>query len=86
MSDKEYTIADMLAASKTTSPSEFKAAFDDVFVQKVAAAIAGKREQIAQNYFNNGESKPESEAPEQDSNEVTQEEEPNENVEASAGS
>lgn len=79
MSDKQYTIADMLAAARQSSPTEFQAAFSDVFVNKVADAIAGKRTEVAQNYFN-------FDTVEVAQPDETQEEEPNEDVETSAGS
>lgn len=79
MSDKQYSIADMLAASRQGSPTEFQAAFSDVFVNKVADAIAGKRAEVARNYFNFDEV-------EQVQPNEQEEEQSNEDVEASAGS
>ena len=86
MSDKEFTIADMLAASKMASPTEFKAAFDDVFVQKVADAIAGKRTEIAQNYFTQEQEDTEDDQSVDENQPEQQEEDSNEDVEASVGS
>jgi hypothetical protein len=76
MSDKEFTIADMISAAKGESPSEFQSAFDALVVDKVAAVVDAAKLEVAKNYFNTDD---EQSAEQQ---EVTTDE----NTEASAGS
>lgn len=52
MSDKEFTIQDMVGAISNESPSEFQNAFADLVLDKIAAAVDAKRQEVAQNYFN----------------------------------
>lgn len=77
MSDKEYTISDMIGAAAAGSPSDFQTAFNATVLDKVAAAIEAKKVEIAKNYFNYED------AVETDTAE--QEEESNEDTEAAAG-
>lgn len=89
MSDKEYTIADMIKTAKDEAPSEFQNAFNGVLHSKVSELIQQSKQAIAQNYFNNADE----EQPEEESEEEQQEveasaeegETPNEDVEATAG-
>lgn len=52
MSDKEYTVQDMVGAIRSDSPSGFQNAFADLVLDKIAAAVDAKRQEVAQNYFN----------------------------------
>lgn len=75
MSDKQFTIADMIGAIRDNSPSDFQTAFDALIVDKVSDRVEAERKVVAQQYFN----------AEDDSSEEN-EETPDENSEASAGS
>jgi hypothetical protein len=77
MSEKQYTIDDMINAAHTESPSDFQSAFASIVLDKIADSIEAKKIEIAKNYFNYEDS--DAEASEE------QEEEPNENIEAAAG-
>ena len=76
MSDKEFTIDDMVNAAHNDSPSDFQSAFASVVLDKIADAIEAKKIEVAKNYFNYEE-------PEVAS--VEQEEETNEDPEATVG-
>jgi len=39
MSDKQFTIADIIGAVRDNSPSDFQTAFDALIVQKVADRV-----------------------------------------------
>lgn len=75
MSDKQFTIADIIGAVRDNSPSDFQTAFDALIVQKVADRVEAEKQIVAQEYLNT----------EDDSSEEN-EETPDENSEASAGS
>ncbi len=75
MSDKQFTIADIIGAVRDNSPSDFQTAFDALIVQKVADRVEAEKQVVAQQYLNT----------EDDSSEEN-EETPDENSEASAGS
>ena len=75
MSDKQFTINDMIGAVRDNSPSDFQAAFDALIVQRLSDRVDAERKVVAQQYFNT----------EDDSSEEN-EETPDENSEASAGS
>lgn len=77
MSDKEYTISDMIGAATAGSPSDFQTAFNSNVMDRVAAAIEAKKIEVAKNYFNY-EDPVETET-------VEQEEESNEDTETAAG-
>lgn len=86
MSDKEYTIADMIKTAKDEAPSEFQNAFNDVLHSKVSELIQQSKQAIAQNYFNNADEEQPEEEEQQDVEASAEEgETPNENVEATAG-
>lgn len=53
MSDKQFTIQDMIGSVNQESPSEFQNAFNDLILDKIAAAVDAKKQEVAQNYFNN---------------------------------
>ncbi len=52
MSDVQINVSDMIAAAKAESPSDFQTAFNSIIIDKVAAALEAKRQEVAQNYFN----------------------------------
>lgn len=87
MSDKQFTIDDMIGAAGKESPSEFQTAFSALVLDKISDAIQAKKIEVAKNYFNYEEN------PAEDSEEETtaeletdeDEETPNENIEATAG-
>lgn len=86
MTDKQFTIADMIGAVNDESPSGFQAAFNALVLDKIQDAISSKKIEIAQNYFNyedeSEEEQPEGEAQHSDdSNEGTNDED----TEATAG-
>lgn len=47
----EFTIDDMINSAASGKPDAFRTAFDDIMLNKIADAIAGKREEIAQTMF-----------------------------------
>lgn len=75
MSDKEFTIDDMVSAARSDSPSDFQSAFNNVILDKIADAIEAKKVELAKNYFNYEDAEETS---------VEQEEEPNEDAETTA--
>jgi hypothetical protein len=75
MSDKQYTIADMIGAVRDNSPSDFQTAFDAIIVQSVADRVEAERKVVAQQYLNA-----------EDESSEENEETSDENSEASAGS
>ena len=75
MSDKEYTIGDMVKAAREESPSDFQDAFASIMLDKIADAIEAKKVEIAKNYFNYEDAEEPS---------VEQEEQPNEDAETTA--
>jgi len=52
MSDKQFTIADMIGAVNDESPSNFQAAFNSILLDRIHDAINSKKIEIAKNYFN----------------------------------
>lgn len=77
MSEKEYTINDMVKAAGQESPSEFGDAFASAMLDRIAASIEAKKIEVAKNYFNY-------EDPEATVSDDT-EEEPNEDTETVTG-
>jgi hypothetical protein len=77
MSEKQFTIADMINAARAESPSEFETAFNSMIVDRVADVVDVAKEVIARDYFN---------ADEEQSSEEEKEETPDENIEADIGS
>jgi len=75
MSDKQFTIADMIGAVRDNSPSDFQTAFDAMIVDKLSDRVEAERKVVAQQYLN----------AEDDSSEEN-EETSDQNSEASAGS
>ncbi len=79
MTDKQFTIADMIGAVSNESPSNFQTAFNALVLDKIHDAISTKKVEIANNYFNyEDESEEEVESEEEssdtDSNEGTNDE------------
>lgn len=78
MSDKQFTIADMIGAVNDESPSGFQAAFNALVLDKIHDAINSKKIEIANNYFNYEDESEEEEqsddTSEADSNEGTNDE------------
>ena len=86
MSEKQFTIADMIGSVNQESPSDFQTAFHSIILDKIRDAIEAKKIEVAQNYFNyedeSEEEQPEGEAQHSDdSNEGTNDED----TEATAG-
>ncbi len=85
MSDKQFTIDDMIGAASKESPSEFQSAFNALVLDKISDAIQAKKIEVAKNYFNYEEE------PDEDSDTTAEletdedEETPDENTEATAG-
>jgi hypothetical protein len=75
MSEKQYTIDDMINAARAESPSDFQSAFASIVLDKIADSIEAKKIEVAKNYFNYEDAEDTS---------VEQEEEPNEDTEATA--
>jgi hypothetical protein len=75
MTDKQFTIADMIGAVKDESPSGFQAAFNSLVLDKIQDAISAKKVEIASNYFNyEDETEEEEETSDAESNEGTDDE------------
>lgn len=87
MSDKQYTIDDMIGAATKESPSEFQSAFNSLVLDKISDAIQAKKIEVAKNYFNyedeseEGSEEETSAESDTDDNEETSDE----NIEATAG-
>ena len=85
MSEKQYTIDDMINAARAESPSDFQSAFASIVLDKIADSIEAKKIEVAKNYFNYEEE------PGEDSDTTAEletdedEETPDENTEATAG-
>jgi hypothetical protein len=77
MSDKQYTIDDMVAAAVEQSPSNFQDAYASIVLDKIADAIEARKIEVAKNYFNYNDA--------EETTSVDTEEEPNEDIEATAG-
>lgn len=75
MSEKEFTIDDMVNAARNDSPSDFQSAFASVVLDKIADAIEAKKVELAKNYFNYEDAEEAS---------AEQEEEPHEDTETTA--
>ena len=73
MSEKQFTIDDMVVAAHNDSPSDFQSAFASVVLDKIADAIEAKKVELAKNYFNYEDA------------DAEQEEEPHEDTEEAAG-
>ena len=76
MSEKQFTIDDMVVAAHNDSPSDFQSAFASVVLDKIADAIEAKKVELAKNYFNYEDAEEAS---------AEQEEEPHEDTEEAAG-
>jgi len=76
MSDKEFTIDDMVVAAHNGSPSDFQSAYATVMLDKIADAIEAKKIELARTYFNYEDAEETS---------AEQEEEPHEDTEEAAG-
>lgn len=86
MSDKEYTIADMINTARGESPSEFQNAFNAVMMDKVQAAVELQKSLVAQKFFNHEQQDQESEQSDEtsedgESEQLTQEDETDEDTE-----
>lgn len=88
MSDKQYTIDDMIKTAADKDAVEFQNAFNDVLLQKIADKVEAQKQELAKNYFNQGEEQPVEDQPAevQDTTDGSeqQEEQPNEDTEATA--
>lgn len=51
----DFTTDDMIGYAIEKKPEDFKAAFNDIMVDKIAAAIDAKKQEVASNYFNDEE-------------------------------
>ncbi|NBX51491.1 hypothetical protein EBT25_16570, partial [bacterium] len=58
MSDKQYTIDDMIKTAADKDAVEFQNAFNDVLLQKIADKVEAQKQELAKNYFNQGEEQP----------------------------
>ena len=76
MSEKQFTIDDMVVAAHNDSPSDFQSAFASVVLDKIADAIEAKKVELAKNYFNYEDAEETS---------AEQGEEPHEDTEEAAG-
>ena len=76
MSDKQFTIDDMVVAAHNDSPSDFQSAYATVMLDKIADAIEAKKIELARTYFNYEDAEETS---------AEQEEEPHEDTEEAAG-
>ena len=87
MSDKQFTIDDMIGAANKESPSEFQTAFNALVLDKISDAIQAKKIEVAKNYFNYEEDPVEDseQAPAAELDTDEDEETPNENIETAAG-
>lgn len=85
MSDGQFTIADMLKAAQTGSPSDFQAAFNSVLLDKAAAAIEAKRSEVAQNYFGTQDQEESQEEDSEIDSDNNNEEDTDENTETTVG-
>lgn len=78
MSDvQQPDISGIIAAAKAQSPSDFQSAFNSLMLDKIATAVELKKAEVAQSFFKTDD---ETSATDE------QEENPDENIEASAGS
>ncbi len=87
MSDKQFTIDDMIGAASKESPSEFQAAFNSIVLDKISDAIQAKKIEVAKNYFNYEDESEEGSEEETSAELDTEdnEETSDENIEATAG-
>lgn len=85
MSDKQFTIDDMIGAASKESPSEFQSAFNALVLDKISDAIQAKKIEVAKNYFNYEEEPGEDSDTTAESETDEDEETPDENTEATAG-
>lgn len=74
----EFTISDMIDSANRSSPSDFQSTFNNVLLDKIAAAIEQKRLEVAQTYFSSDEDSEDIDT-ETDENETTDEDEDNNN-------
>lgn len=47
----DYTISDMISSAARSSPSEFQTAFNNLMLDRIAAAVDQKKIEFAQHYF-----------------------------------
>ena len=81
------TIEDIINAAKEESPSNFQTAFNDLLLNKIADAVQARKQEIAQNFFNQEEDSAEQEQSEEQPEDAEQQEDAtDENTEATAGS
>ena len=86
MTDKQFSIADMIGAVNDESPSGFQTAFNALVLDKIQDAISTKKIEIANNYFNyEDESEEEVETEEENSDADSNEGTNDEDTEATAG-
>lgn len=87
MSDKQFTIDDMIRAAGNESPSEFQAAFNAAVLDKISDAVQAKKIEVAKNYFNYEEDPVEDSEEEISSELETEEDEEtsDENIETATG-
>lgn len=55
MTDKTFTIDDMIATALEAKPDTFKDAFNSVMAQKAADAVLAKREELAKTIFSSAD-------------------------------
>jgi len=48
----EYTTSDMVGFALEKKPEDFKTAFADIMLDKIADAIDAKKQEVAKTYFN----------------------------------
>lgn len=72
----EFTISDMIDSANRSSPSDFQSTFNNVLLDKIAAAIEQKRLEVAQTYFSSGEESEDIDTESED-NETTEDNEEN---------
>lgn len=65
MTDKTFTIDDMIATAIEAKPDTFKDAFNSVMAQKAAGVVLAKREELAKTIFSSAEEQETDEAPEE---------------------
>ena len=88
MSEREFTIQDMISAAISQTPSEFQNAFNSVILNKVADNIAAQKEIVAKDYFNKFSDDDQVEEDEEDDleNESSDDQEENENEDVETNS
>lgn len=61
----EFSVQDMIGSVLEKQPDQFRTAFNDVMVDKIAAALDIKKQEVAQNYFTTSEEETEQETEEE---------------------